>query len=196
MVGTFSHTEHTKDWPKLPKGPVDNHACMKLYDFQEKAVHRRMELLGPTLVLNADPTPKSNSNSTPTLALKPQPGRNPTRTSHRSLMAYFYYDSDYYPNLHYYLIFNRNLHLTSRPTTSSCHLTRALTLFLILIPALTPTFLKLWTHTQVIVTGGWDRSLRVYDEAPREGDPPLLRQVSFIHLSLRLRLRAHTFTPS
>ncbi|CAN0393814.1 unnamed protein product, partial [Scytosiphon promiscuus] len=23
----------------------------------------------------------------------------------------------------------------------------------------------------------WDRSLRVYDEAPREGNPPLLRQV-------------------
>ncbi|CAM9260448.1 unnamed protein product, partial [Ectocarpus fasciculatus] len=34
---------------------------------------------------------------------------------------------------------------------------------------------------KVIVTGGWDRSLRVYDEAPREGDPPLLRQVEGAH---------------
>lgn len=31
---------------------------------------------------------------------------------------------------------------------------------------------------QVIVSGGWDRSLRVYDEVPQEGDPPLLRQAS------------------
>lgn len=31
------------------------------------------------------------------------------------------------------------------------------------------------------MTGGWDRSLRVYDEAPREGDPPLLRQVEGAH---------------
>ena len=36
---------------------------------------------------------------------------------------------------------------------------------------------------KVIVTGGWDRSLRVYDEVPREGDPPLLRQVEGAHSS-------------
>lgn len=33
------------------------------------------------------------------------------------------------------------------------------------------------------MTGGWDRSLRVYDEVPREGDPPLLRQVEGAHTS-------------
>lgn len=37
--------------------------------------------------------------------------------------------------------------------------------------------------TKLIVTGGWDRSLRVYDEVPREGDPPLLRQVEGAHSS-------------
>ncbi|CAN0111869.1 unnamed protein product [Scytosiphon promiscuus] len=36
---------------------------------------------------------------------------------------------------------------------------------------------------KLIVTGGWDLSLRVYDEAPREGDPPLLRQVEGAHSS-------------
>eukprot|EP00752_Nemacystus_decipiens_P012939 g11452.t1 len=36
---------------------------------------------------------------------------------------------------------------------------------------------------KVIVTGGWDRSLRVYDEVPREGDPPLLRKVEGAHSS-------------
>ncbi|CAM9742896.1 unnamed protein product [Discosporangium mesarthrocarpum] len=35
----------------------------------------------------------------------------------------------------------------------------------------------------ILVTGGWDRSLRVYDEVPREGDPPLLRQVDAAHTS-------------
>lgn len=36
---------------------------------------------------------------------------------------------------------------------------------------------------EVIVTAGWDRTLRVYDEIPREGDPPLLRQVEGAHSS-------------
>lgn len=36
---------------------------------------------------------------------------------------------------------------------------------------------------EVIVTVGWDRTLRVYDEVPREGDPPLLRQVEGAHSS-------------
>ncbi|CAM9403818.1 unnamed protein product [Sphacelaria rigidula] len=36
---------------------------------------------------------------------------------------------------------------------------------------------------QVVVSGGWDRSLRVYDEIPREGDPPLLRKVDGAHSS-------------
>lgn len=59
------------------------------------------------------------------------------------------------------------------PTTQSCFSTarkRDTTTYMISL-------------SKVIVTGGWDRSLRVYDEVPREGDPPLLRQVEGAHLS-------------
>ncbi|CAM9158987.1 unnamed protein product [Choristocarpus tenellus] len=36
---------------------------------------------------------------------------------------------------------------------------------------------------KVLLTGGWDRTLRVYDEVSREGDSPLLRQVDAAHAS-------------
>lgn len=51
-------------------------------------------------------------------------------------------------------------------------------LLLLLRPVHVPNFPPGACDLKVIVTGGWDRSLRVYDEIPREGDPPLLRQVS------------------